>query len=226
MAGNFLCIDEPFPGSIRCLIRVKLHIHVLEPLLSGFYLDLGRSEFIWINFRYENLFLMCSDCNRVGHKQTTCPLNLYNSAPFIVDKNGSCMSTNLPARNLSNMNIGLKRTEKFRTTKVNLMSFSKNFKPPQPQNTRPNKRSCEFAILSHSSLKKRKLVPETSTQPYVSTHNKPLHVPLKYQLHLGSYPPSPTNSVAHSVLLLDLRGYIKDLTLSNGKKFLLLRQLL
>uniref|UniRef100_A0A803MK75 Endonuclease/exonuclease/phosphatase domain-containing protein n=1 Tax=Chenopodium quinoa TaxID=63459 RepID=A0A803MK75_CHEQI len=58
-------------------------------------------------------------CNSVGHKKNTCFRTPCMSTSFVAD-NGLCMSADHLAYNLSNSNIGLKRTEKFRTTRVNL----------------------------------------------------------------------------------------------------------
>lgn len=225
-AGNILCTDKPLQGSIRCSIRVKLQIRVFEPLLPGFFLDLGNSEFKWIHIRYENLFVLCSRCNRVGHKKNACFLPPYMPASFMAEQNGVCKSDVDLDHNLSNSNIGLRKTEKFRTTRVNLQSSLKPIIPPQPRRRQLNKRPLMFATPHPSPAKKQKLHSDsthiklapkypshTPTQSTFSSANIPngkkkIHKIIPNSLYKSTFHPSPFRNfppVARSPLFFGIK---------------------
>ena len=42
------------------------------PLIPGLYIDVQEGRTLWIDFRYEGVYLFCKRCGRIGHKSSSC----------------------------------------------------------------------------------------------------------------------------------------------------------
>jgi hypothetical protein len=73
-----------YPGK-KVIIKVKVAINVHQPVLTGILIGNANDGTHWIDFRYENLPLVCFNCGIVGHAENLCqnqPLDMENSAPL------------------------------------------------------------------------------------------------------------------------------------------------
>ena len=104
--GEFQASDENnLMGVWRNYMRIRVSLDVRKPLKRRMKLKKTRSEWIWIDFKYERLHVFCFICGLLGHTEKQCP-SLYDChASTITKPYGQWMKA--PTRR-NNMNSGEK----------------------------------------------------------------------------------------------------------------------
>ncbi|KMT09187.1 hypothetical protein BVRB_6g132900 [Beta vulgaris subsp. vulgaris] len=130
--GTVLYFDsDSMREGFKDFLRAKVLIPINNPLVPGVYFNRQEGPRIWIDFRYEGVFIFCSKCGRIGHKRPRCRI------PMAIAKRHFAMVLEdigqgifLPIVSpfvtplFTNKLIGLKRVERLRTTHVNLVQLS------------------------------------------------------------------------------------------------------
>ena len=95
------------------------------------YFNRQEGPRIWLDFRYEGIFVYCTKCGRVGHKRPRCKLPIaiaQRHFEMVIKDVGQGIFLPIVAQNFlplfTNQLIGLKRVERNRTSQVNLVQYS------------------------------------------------------------------------------------------------------
>jgi hypothetical protein len=67
-----------YPGK-KLIVKVKVAINVYQPIQTGILIGNHRDGTHWIDYRYENLPLVCFKCGILGHEEKLC----MNEANFM-----------------------------------------------------------------------------------------------------------------------------------------------
>jgi hypothetical protein len=72
--GSLLKIDDVSgaEATFRSYLRLLVIIDVCKPLKPGFNFSRPDGSKSWVSLKYERLDIYCSDCGRIGHKQSSC----------------------------------------------------------------------------------------------------------------------------------------------------------
>ena len=126
--GKVLYFDEASgqPG-LKKHFRALVWIKTKSPLIPGMYLEMQEGRTIWIDLRYEGVYVFCKRCGRIGHKSSSCSLP-WEKAKTAIEKaisNACILETPVmfgsPNASLySNKIIGLHHSPEFKTTIVKL----------------------------------------------------------------------------------------------------------
>ncbi|KMS95355.1 hypothetical protein BVRB_009020 [Beta vulgaris subsp. vulgaris] len=130
--GTILYFDSnSLKEGFKDYLRAKVLIPINNPLVPGVYFNRQEGPRVWVDFRYEGVFTFCSKCGRIGHRRPRCRI------PMAVAKNHFAMVLEdigqgifLPIVSpfitplFTNKLIGLKRVERLRTTRINLVQHS------------------------------------------------------------------------------------------------------
>ncbi|KMT14848.1 hypothetical protein BVRB_3g065710 [Beta vulgaris subsp. vulgaris] len=114
------------PG-IKKHFRALVWIKIKGPLLPGMYLEMQEGRTIWVDLRYEGVYVFCKRCGRVGHKSSSCSIT-WEKAKAAIEKaiSEACipetpvMLGSSNASLYSNKIIGLPHSPEFMTTVVKL----------------------------------------------------------------------------------------------------------
>ena len=126
--GKVLYFDEASgqPG-LKKYFRALVWIKIKTPLIPGMYLEMQEVRTIWIDLRYEGVYVFCKRCGRIGHKSSSCSLP-WDKAKTAIEQaiSNACIPETLvmfgsPNASLySNKIIGLLHSPEFMTTIVKL----------------------------------------------------------------------------------------------------------
>ncbi|KMT05663.1 hypothetical protein BVRB_7g167960 [Beta vulgaris subsp. vulgaris] len=126
--GKVLYYDEASgqPG-LKKHFRALVWIKVKSPLIPGIYLEMQEGRSIWIDLRYEGVYIFCKRCGRIGHKSSICSVP-WEKAKKSIEKaiskasipDSPVMFGSPDASLYSNKIIGLPPSPEFMTTTVKL----------------------------------------------------------------------------------------------------------
>ena len=72
--GIFLASDENnLMGVCRNYMRIRVSMDVRKPLKRRMKLKKARSDWIWVDLKYERLNIFCFTCGLLGHTAQQCP---------------------------------------------------------------------------------------------------------------------------------------------------------
>ncbi|KAL2939782.1 Toll-like receptor 5 [Bienertia sinuspersici] len=54
------------------VIRARTRMSLKGVLILGCYLELEPGKIKWVDFRYEGVFILCTHCGSIGHKDSYC----------------------------------------------------------------------------------------------------------------------------------------------------------
>ncbi|KMT17159.1 hypothetical protein BVRB_2g040700 [Beta vulgaris subsp. vulgaris] len=138
--GKVLIFDENSerPG-IKKFFRALIWIKIKSPLVPGMYIEVQENRTLWVDFRYEGVFVFCKRCGKIGHKSSSC-LQSWEKAKEDIEATilkacnpeAPMMYGNPNASLYSNRIIGLPHTPEFLTTVVKL---NEPRKPPDPSSS-------------------------------------------------------------------------------------------
>ena len=74
-AGNVVEVD--FVGDVwRGFIRIKVEVHITQPLCPGVFLLHDNLNDLWIILKSEKLVEVCNKCGLIGHAERHCDGNM------------------------------------------------------------------------------------------------------------------------------------------------------
>lgn len=126
--GRVLQFDESSEGpGLKKYFRALVWIKTKSPLVPGMYIEVQEGRTLWIDIRYEGVFVFCKRCGRIGHKSSSCSQSWEQAKAGIEAViNEACKSEDpvmygSPNASLyTNKVIGLPHLPDFLTTKVKL----------------------------------------------------------------------------------------------------------
>lgn len=129
--GKVLFFDEESTSDgFKDFLRAKVEIPINNPLVPGVYFNRQEGPRAWVDFRYEGVFVYCSKCGRIGHKRPRCRIPIaiaQHHFEMVLDDIGQGIFPPIVSPSIiplfTNKLIGLKRIERNRTTKVNLLVY-------------------------------------------------------------------------------------------------------
>ncbi|KAL2928788.1 Ion-translocating oxidoreductase complex subunit E [Bienertia sinuspersici] len=71
-ARSRLLVDDYVGGTSK----LRVHLPVRGALIPGCYLELELGKVKWVDFRYEGVYVVCTHCGNIGHKESHCKKNL------------------------------------------------------------------------------------------------------------------------------------------------------
>nr|CCA66019.1 hypothetical protein [Beta vulgaris subsp. vulgaris] len=126
--GKVLLFDENSerPG-IKKFFRALVWLKIKAPLVPGMYIEVQENRTLWVDLRYEGIFVFCKRCGKIGHKSSSCDQS-WEKAKEKIEAiiTGACspespmMYGNPNASLYTNKIIGLPYTPEFLTTMVKL----------------------------------------------------------------------------------------------------------
>uniref|UniRef100_A0A803MXP4 Zinc knuckle CX2CX4HX4C domain-containing protein n=1 Tax=Chenopodium quinoa TaxID=63459 RepID=A0A803MXP4_CHEQI len=129
--GRVLYFDsESLRPLVREAFRAKVWLSLNRPLIPGFYFEFEQGSFEWVDLRYEGVFVLCKTCGRIGHKENYCKLcsrrrsREFQAAMYVACDGSKEIRVDPTYLSLyTNKIMGLKRVEKNRTLKLNLIEI-------------------------------------------------------------------------------------------------------
>ncbi|KMT09758.1 hypothetical protein BVRB_6g127390 [Beta vulgaris subsp. vulgaris] len=138
--GKVLLFDElsEKPG-LKKHFRALVWIKTKTPLVPGVYIEVQESRTIWIDIRYEGVFVFCKRCGKIGHKSSSCGQSWEKAKDGIeaaiteaCKPEAPKMYGNPSASLYTNKIIGLPRISEYLTTIVKL---NEPRRPPNPSSS-------------------------------------------------------------------------------------------
>lgn len=126
--GKVLQFDEHSeqPG-LKKHFRALVWIKVKSPLVPGMFIEVQEGRTLWIDIRYEGVYVFCKRCGRIGHKSSSCSQSWEQAKAGIeavineaCNSEAPVMYGNPNASLYINKIIGLPHIPEFLTTKVKL----------------------------------------------------------------------------------------------------------
>ncbi|KMT08661.1 hypothetical protein BVRB_6g139370 isoform B [Beta vulgaris subsp. vulgaris] len=138
--GKVLLFDESSekPG-LKKHFRALVWIKTKAPLVPGMYIEVQDSRTIWVDIRYEGVFVFCKRCGKIGHKSSSCAQSWEKAKDDIeaaiteaCKPEAPMMYGNPNASLYTNKIIGLPRTPEYLNTIVKL---NEPRRPPDPSSS-------------------------------------------------------------------------------------------
>ena len=138
--GKVLHFDETSerPG-LKKHFRALVWIKIKAPLVPGMYIEVQDSRTIWVDIRYEGVFVFCKRCGKIGHKSSSCTQTWEKAKEDIEGALAEACKPEAPmmygspnASLYTNKIIGLPRTPEYLTTIVRL---NEPRRPPEPSSS-------------------------------------------------------------------------------------------
>ncbi|KAL2901872.1 hypothetical protein RDABS01_026954, partial [Bienertia sinuspersici] len=130
------------------VIRARMRIPLRGALIPGCYIELEPGKVTWVDFRYEGVFVFCTHCGSIGHKESHCKKSpkkakegIINSMNKLCTHQHDCIINEDSIMPVYSRKIcGLKGTLGNKNTSVNLVLPTQAFRP---ENTSDSSDSCE-----------------------------------------------------------------------------------
>lgn len=111
--------NESTKEGFKDFLRAKVVIPINNPLVPGMYFNRQEGPRVWLDFRYEGIFVYCTKCGRIGHKRPRCKMSFaiaQRHFEMVLEDIGQGIFLPIVAQNFiplfTNQLIGLKRVER------------------------------------------------------------------------------------------------------------------
>ena len=123
--------DDSTSEGFKDYLRAKVIIPINNPLVPGVFFNRQEGPRIWIDFRYEGVFVYCNKCGRIGHRRARCRIPFATAQrhfEMVLEDIGQGVHLHITSQNdiplFTNKLIGLKRVERNRTSAINLVDYA------------------------------------------------------------------------------------------------------
>ncbi|XP_062104231.1 uncharacterized protein At4g02000-like [Humulus lupulus] len=98
--GNYIGVfvdacPKNFMGIWRDYMRIRVRLELTKPLKRKMRIRQSATEWVWVNFKYENIPTFCFVCGLLGHSERFCPRRFDTPEEEIVQPYGDWMRTPL-----------------------------------------------------------------------------------------------------------------------------------
>ena len=141
--GKVLHFDVAFERPVfKNYFRALVWIIFKTLLIPGLYIEVQKGRPLWIDFRFEGVYVFCKRCGGIGHKSSSCSQS-WSKAKSGIEKaiaeackpEAPIMFGNPNASLYSNKMIGLPHTSEFLTT---LVKLNESRRPPEISSSSSN----------------------------------------------------------------------------------------
>jgi hypothetical protein len=111
-----------YPNNAK-IIKVKIQFNLSNPVLAGMYIGNQNDGINWVDFRYENLPLVCFKCGLIGHSNENCEDSSAELPEGAVNPRGPWLRSNVYGRRIHDT-----RDQKFHSNPMKSVS-AKQYSP-------------------------------------------------------------------------------------------------